>query len=63
MRTTIPAEYKTLVVIPSLLSNAAEVKSLLKQVELTYLRSQDAHLYFALLTDLPDTQQPPGLRR
>ena len=33
----IPAEYKTLVVIPSLLSNAAEVKSLLKQVELHLL--------------------------
>lgn len=56
---TIPAEYKTLVVIPSLLSSAAEVKSLLRQVELTFLRSQDAHLYFALLTDLPDTQQQP----
>jgi cyclic beta-1,2-glucan synthetase len=55
----IPAEYKTLVVIPSLLSNVAEVKSLLKQVELHFLRSQDAQLYFALLTDLPDTQQPP----
>jgi cyclic beta-1,2-glucan synthetase len=56
----IPAEYKTLVVIPSLLSSPAEVKSLLKQVELHYLRSQDAHLYFALLTDLPDTSEPPG---
>ncbi|MGB8224472.1 MAG: hypothetical protein WCF10_17905, partial [Polyangiales bacterium] len=55
----IPSEYKTLVVIPSLLSSAAEVKSLLKQVELHFLRSQDAHLYFALLTDLPDTLQPP----
>ncbi len=55
----IPAEYKTLVVIPSLLSSAAGVKSLLKQVELTFLRSQDAHLYFALLTDLPDTQHQP----
>ena len=55
----IPAEYKTLVVIPSLLSSAAEVKSLLKQVELHFLRSQDEHLYFALLTDLPDTRQPP----
>ena len=53
----IPAEYKTLVVIPSLLSSAAEVKSLLKQVELHFLRSQDTHLYFALLTDLPDTPQ------
>jgi cyclic beta-1,2-glucan synthetase len=56
----IPAEYKTLVVIPSLLSSAAEVKSLLKQVELHFLRSQDARLYFALLTDLPDTLHPPS---
>ncbi len=55
----IPAESKTLVVIPSMLSSAAEVKSLLKQVELHFLRSQDPHLYFALLTDLPDTRQPP----
>ena len=54
---SIPADCKTLVVIPSLLSNAAEVKSLLKQVELHFLRSQDAHLYFALLTDLLDTPQ------
>ena len=56
---TIPAEYKTLVVIPSMLSSAAEVESLLDQVELHYLRSQDSHLYFALLTDLPDTRKPP----
>ncbi|MGC9396239.1 MAG: GH36-type glycosyl hydrolase domain-containing protein [Anaerolineae bacterium] len=55
----IPADYKTLVVIPSLLSNAAEVRALLKQVELHFLRSQDPHLYFALLTDLPDTRQEP----
>ena len=38
-------------------NSAAEVKSLLKQVELHFLRSQDAHLYFALLTDLLDTPQ------
>ncbi|MBI4786241.1 MAG: cellobiose phosphorylase [Chloroflexi bacterium] len=54
---SIPADCRTLVVIPSLLSNAAEVKSLLKQLELHFLRSQDAHLYFALLTDLPDTPE------
>ena len=54
---SIPSDCKTLVVIPSLLSNTAEVKSLLKQVELHFLRSQDAHLYFALLTDLLDSPQ------
>ncbi len=55
----IPAEFKALVVVPSLLSDAAEVKSLLQQLELHYLRSQDDHLYFGLLTDLPDTPHPP----
>ncbi len=54
----IPAEYRTLVVVPSLLTSAAEVKSLLQQLELHFLRNQDPHLYFALLTDLPDTPQP-----
>lgn len=54
----IPAERKTLVVIPSLLSSAAEVNSLVQELELHYLRNQDPHLYFALLTDLPDTPQP-----
>ncbi len=55
----IPAEYKTLVVIPSMLSSEAEVKSLLKQIELHFLRNQDVHLYFALLTDLPDRARQP----
>ena len=54
----IPAECKTLVVVPSLLSNAAAVKSLLAELELHFLSNQDPHLYFALLTDLPDTPQP-----
>ncbi|MCX6560203.1 MAG: hypothetical protein NTZ26_06770 [Candidatus Aminicenantes bacterium] len=59
----IPAGSKTLVVIPSLLSSSAEVKSLLKQIELHYLRSQGPHLYFALLTDLPDAPLPPPAGR
>ncbi|MDE3089674.1 MAG: cellobiose phosphorylase, partial [Chloroflexota bacterium] len=54
----IPAECKTLVVIPSLLSSAAGVKALLEELELHFLRNQDPHLYFALLTDLPDTALP-----
>ncbi|MEW5720850.1 MAG: hypothetical protein AB1817_19650, partial [Chloroflexota bacterium] len=54
----ISADCKTLIVVPSLLSSAAEVQSLLQQLELHYLRNQDPHLYFALLTDLPDALQP-----
>ncbi|MCL4486794.1 MAG: cellobiose phosphorylase [Chloroflexi bacterium] len=53
----IPAECKTIVVVPALLTSAAEVKSLLQQLELHFLRSQDPHLYFALLTDLPDAPE------
>lgn len=51
----IPAECKTLVVIPSLLTGASEVRSLLEELELHFLRNQDPQLYFALLTDLTDT--------
>ncbi|MBI5030510.1 MAG: hypothetical protein HZB51_08280 [Chloroflexi bacterium] len=54
----IPAERKTMVVIPSLLSSVSEVKSLLEELELHFLRNQDPNLYFALLTDLSDTPQP-----
>ena len=53
----IPAEYQTLVVVPALLSSAAEVNSLLKQIELHYLRNPDPYLSFALLTDFPDAPQ------
>ncbi len=56
-RDGIPAEYRTLVVVPAMLSSAAEVEALVQQLELHYLRNQDPHLYFALLTDLPDASQ------
>src|SRR5574341_1282082 len=58
----IPAECKTMVVIPSLLSSAAEVKSLLEQLELHFLRNQDPQLYFTLLTDLADAPRQHMLK-
>ena len=54
----IPADCKALVVVPALLSDSAQVQSLLQELELHFLRNQDPHLYFALLTDLPDARQP-----
>src|SRR5512140_1533502 len=51
----IPEDCQTLVVVPSLLTSESEVRSLLRQLELHYLRNQDPHLQFALLTDLPDS--------
>jgi cyclic beta-1,2-glucan synthetase len=53
----IPDECKTLVVVPSLLTSTAGVESLLQQIELHFIRNQDPHLYFALLTDLVDSSQ------
>lgn len=51
----VPAECRTMVVIPTLLTHSAEVDSLLKQLEMHYLRNPDPHLSFALLTDFADT--------
>lgn len=57
----IPGEYQTMVVIPTLLTDAAEIDSLLQQLELHYLRNADSALFFALLTDFTDApnQQMP----
>jgi cyclic beta-1,2-glucan synthetase len=57
----IPAEYRTMVVIPSLLSNTDELDSLLQDLELHYLSNPDPQLTFALLTDFDDApvQQMP----
>lgn len=54
----VPRQCRTMVVIPSLLSDAAEVKSLLRQLELHYLRNGDPELGFALLTDFADADEP-----
>jgi cyclic beta-1,2-glucan synthetase len=47
----------TLVVVPAILSDKSEAESLLRQLELHYLRNPDLHLYFALLTDFTDADQ------
>ncbi len=53
----IPADYQAIVVIPSLLTDAAEVDSLVQQLELHYLRNPDPNLRFALLADFTDAPQ------
>lgn len=58
----IPDSCRTLVVIPALLGSASDVTSLLRQIELHYLRNRGPNLYFALLTDFTDAvhQHMPG---
>ncbi|MDI9549580.1 MAG: glucoamylase family protein [Chloroflexota bacterium] len=53
----VPAAYRTMVVVPCLISTKADVASLTSQLELHYLRNPDPHLSFALLSDFADAQQ------
>lgn len=50
----IPENYKTIVVIPSILNNSEGVNSLLEDLEIRFLGNKDPNLLFALLTDFKD---------
>ena len=51
----VPAEYRTLVVVPTLLSSAAYIDSLMDDLEIRYLANNFENLHFALLTDFADS--------
>lgn len=55
----IPADYATLVTIPTLLMNEKQVRELVGELEIRFLANQDPNLHFALLTDLPDSVTRP----
>ncbi|MBN1641383.1 MAG: cellobiose phosphorylase [Anaerolineae bacterium] len=50
----IPDPYRTIVVVPAMLTDRGEVDALLRQLELHYLSNPDPNLGFALLTDWAD---------
>jgi cyclic beta-1,2-glucan synthetase len=50
----VPAPFRTLVVIPALITNHREIDDLTRQLEMNFLRNPDAGLFFALLTDFGD---------
>ncbi|MBN1814449.1 MAG: hypothetical protein JXA14_21595 [Anaerolineae bacterium] len=50
----IPSAYRTMVVVPALLTDREEVEFLLHQLELHFLGNTDPRLHFALLTDFGD---------
>jgi len=54
----IPAEFQTLVVVPTLLLNEKEVRHMVELLEVRYLANRDPNLHFALLTDSPDARSP-----
>jgi hypothetical protein len=53
----IPAEHRTLVAVPAMLTSEPAVRELVEQIELRYLANQDDNLWFALLSDFPDADQ------
>ncbi len=52
----IPGHARTLVVIPTLISNVQRIDDLVDALEVRYLANRDAHLHFALLTDFADAE-------
>ncbi len=53
----IPAEFRTLVVVPTILSNVADIESQVEALEVRFLGNRDNHLHFALLTDFNDAPE------
>ncbi len=53
----IPDAYRSMIVIPGMLSSNEEVDSLLEQLELHHLSNPDPNLRFALLTDFMDAAE------
>jgi len=53
----IPADYRTMVVIPGLVSRESDIEFLVRQLELHFLGNADPQLHFALLTDFADAPE------
>ena len=50
----IPADARTLVAVPTMLTSPEAIQSLTESLEVRYLSNRDEHLHFALLTDFRD---------
>ncbi len=53
----IPAQSRTLVVVPTMLSSAQNVEDLMEALQVTFLANRDECLHFGLLTDFQDAPQ------
>jgi len=53
----IRADCLTIVAVPTLLINETQIKDLVRSLEIRYVGNRDPQLYFALLTDPPDSEQ------
>ncbi len=53
----IPPESRTLVAIPTMLSNAQNIEDLVEALEVRFLANREDNLHFGLLTDFPDARE------
>jgi hypothetical protein len=53
----IPAECRTLVVVPTLLTGPHNAERLIEALEVRYLANQGENIHFGLLTDFPDAHE------
>ncbi len=58
----VPAELRTMVVVPTLLGSHADVEESVERLQVHFLANPDGHLHFALLTDWKDAahEHEPG---
>jgi cyclic beta-1,2-glucan synthetase len=54
LKESIPEEYRTMVVIPTLLTDEKRVTEIIEQMEVIYLANQDENIHFALIGDFKD---------
>ena len=57
---SVDPESATMVAIPTLLINEKQIHQLIEDLEVRYLVNRDPNIFYALLTDLPDSAEPPG---
>ena len=62
LRDGVPAQFRTLVAVPSLLTSRDDIEELIDRLEVHFLSNADGELYFALLTDWTDagTEHAPA---
>ena len=54
----VPEELSTMVAVPVLLLSERQVRELVDELEVRFLANQDPNIYFAVLSDSPDSDQP-----
>ncbi len=53
----IPKEYRTLVVVPTMITSPKNIEELVKALEVRFLSNRDDNLHFGLLTDFGDASE------